>query len=116
VYGFGLTEAKSDGITLTVAPHGNSGFEAVRSRRKDNDPMEENLAIGPNMLAEICGGFLTWMGSSMIVMPLVWWATASIHRFNIDWHAALVMGIGAPITYLITGLIERERNAGKKAN
>ena len=78
--------------------------------------MEENMAIGPNVLAQICGGFLTWMGSSMIVMPLVWWATKSIHLVNIDWRATLVMGIGAPITYVITGLIERERNAGRKAN
>jgi hypothetical protein len=78
--------------------------------------MEENLTIGPNMLAEICGGFLTWMGSSAIIMPLVWWATASVHLASIDWRAALVMGIGAPITYLITGLIERERNARNTVN
>ena len=78
--------------------------------------MEENLTIDPNMLAEIFGGFLTWMGSSMIVMPLVWWATRSIHLANIDWRAALVMGIGAPITYVITGLIERQRNAARRAN
>ena len=111
VYRFGLTDTKADMGTLTPAPPRNSNFEATRSKRKGNDLMEENLTIGPNMLAVICGGFLTWMGSSAIVMPLVWWATASIHRFNIDWHAALVMGIGAPITYLITGLIERQRTA-----
>jgi hypothetical protein len=73
--------------------------------------MQENLYVGPKMLAQICGGFLTWMGTAMIVMPSVWWATASVHLANIDWHAALVGGIGAPITYLITGLIERQRNA-----
>ena len=73
--------------------------------------MEENLSIGPKMLAGMCGGFLTWMGSAVIIMPLVWWATASVHLANIDWRAILVGSIGAPITYLITGLIERQRNA-----
>jgi hypothetical protein len=73
--------------------------------------MEENLSIGPKLLAAICGGFLTWTGSATIVMPLIWWATASVHPANINWHAALVAGIGAPITYLITGLIERQRTA-----
>jgi hypothetical protein len=71
--------------------------------------MEKNLY--PKMLAEICGGFLTWMGSALTIMPLVWWATASVHFANIDWRAALVGGIGAPITYLITGAIERRRAA-----
>ena len=78
--------------------------------------MEENLFVGPKLLAVVCGGFLTWMGSATIIMPLIWWATASVHLANINWHAALVGGIGAPITYLITGLIERERNARKPAN
>ena len=73
--------------------------------------MEENLSVGPKLLAAICGGFLTWMGSAMIVMPLMWWATASVHPANINWHATLVGAIGAPITYLITGLIERQRTA-----
>ncbi len=73
--------------------------------------MEENVTVDSKMLAEICGGFLTWMGTAMVVMPLVWWATASIRLANVDWHAALVVGIGAPITYVITGLIERQRTA-----
>lgn len=75
------------------------------------DIMEENASVGSKMLAEICGGFLTWMGTAMVVMPLVWWATASVRLANVDWHAALVVGIGAPITYVITGLIERQRTA-----
>jgi hypothetical protein len=73
--------------------------------------MEENVSIDSKMLAEICGGFLTWMGTAIVVMPLVWWATESIRLASIDWRAALVGGIGAPITYVITGLIERQRTA-----
>jgi hypothetical protein len=73
--------------------------------------MEDNLSVCPKFLAGICGGFLTWMGSAVLIMPLVWWATASIRLANINWHAALVGGIGAPITYVITALIERRRIA-----
>jgi hypothetical protein len=73
--------------------------------------MQENLSVGPKMLAGICGGFLTWTGTATIVMPLVWWATASVNLASLEWHATLVGGIGAPITYLITGIIERQRNA-----
>lgn len=74
--------------------------------------MEEQLSVCPNkMLIEICGGFLTWMGSALIVTPLAWWATSSFRFANVDWHAAVVVGISAPITYLITALIERRRSA-----
>lgn len=73
--------------------------------------MEENVSVSLKMLVEICGGFLTWMGTAIIIMPLAWWATASIHWTSINWHAVVVGGIGAPITYLITALIERQRNA-----
>ena len=77
--------------------------------------MEKNLSVGPKMLADMFGGFLTWMGSAMIIMPLVWWATASVSLANIDRHAVMVGIVGAPITYLITGLIEHLRGKPEKA-
>lgn len=73
--------------------------------------MHEHMSNNPKMLAELCGGFLTWMGSAVLVLPLIWWATAYMRLANSNWHAALVAGIGAPITYLITGLIEHRRIA-----
>jgi len=94
---------KADRGTLTPRP-------AVSNRKVDY-LMEERMSVGPKMVAEICGGFLTWMGTAMVIMPLVWWATASIRLANIDWRAALVVGIGSPITYLLTGIIERQRSA-----
>jgi hypothetical protein len=73
--------------------------------------MEENVSVGSKVLAEWCGGFLTWMGSTVVVFPLIWWATGSVHLANINRHAAVVGCVGAPITYLITCLIERRRIA-----
>jgi hypothetical protein len=73
--------------------------------------MEENVSVGFKVWAEMCGGFLTWVGSVTIVAPLAWWATASIRLDEFNRHAAVVGIIAAPITYLITGLIERRRIA-----
>lgn len=68
--------------------------------------MEKTLSVGPTMLAATFGGFLTWTGTAMIVMPVVWWATRFLHLANINWCAAPVWGIGAPVSYWITHLIE----------
>jgi len=103
VYEQSLTDMKADSGTLIPRP--------ACSKRKVERLMQENLSVGPKMLAEICGGFLTWMGTAIVVMPLVWWATASVRLASIEWRAALVMGIGAPITYVLTGFIERQRSA-----
>ncbi len=94
-------------FTLIVRP--------VRCKRKGEDLMEQNLSAGPKKLAEICGGVLTWVGTAMIILPLVWWATRFLRLANINWQAALVWSIGAPISYLITGLIERWRSDPNKA-
>ena len=72
--------------------------------------MEQNVSVGFKLSAEMCGGFLTWVGSAAMIMPLTWWATASIRLADLNRHAAVVGIIGAPITYLITGLIERRRS------
>jgi membrane protein implicated in regulation of membrane protease activity len=73
--------------------------------------MEEGAPTNAKELAEIFGGFLTWVGVAAIVMALAWWLTAALHWTNYDWRVAMVCGLGGPVAWLIARFIERKRNA-----
>jgi len=110
MYENSLTDTKAERIRLVLARLKKTRFGGG-TVKKEEDLMQEQLSLSPKMLVEICGGFLTWMGSALIVTPLAWWATSNFQFANVDWHAAVAVGISAPITYLITALIERRRIA-----
>ncbi len=73
--------------------------------------MNENVPITAKLLAEIFSAFLTWLGAAVIVIPLVWWATAFFHLVNVIWYAAPVIGVGWCFAYPIARFIERQRIA-----
>jgi hypothetical protein len=73
--------------------------------------MEESTAATPKTLAEIAGGFLTWLGVAVILMTLAWWLTTALHWTNSPWRVATVVGVGASVAASIARFIERRRNA-----
>jgi hypothetical protein len=73
--------------------------------------MDENAPASPKMLAEIVGGFLTWLGTAVIVMTVAWLVVMALYWTDSNWRVAIVACIGGPVAWLIARYIEQKRNA-----
>ena len=76
--------------------------------------MVENVLATPKMLAGIFGGFLTWLGAGVIIVPLVWWVTSSFQLDKSTLPARLLFGVAWCFAYSIARFGDRQRNISVK--
>ena len=72
--------------------------------------MEEYVPMTSKELAEVFGGILTWVGTSVILFGVAWLVAVVLNWTHSNWIFSL-FAIAGPCAWAVARFIERKRNA-----